>query len=185
MKILTAEQSRQTDQACIKLGIPVSELMENAGKTVAEEIRACLGNIKQQHILCLIGGGNNGGDGLVAARYLHEWGAGVSVYLCSQRPAGDDNLKLVREKNIPCLEAAGDKGLKEFDKLLASATGVIDAILGTGKLRPLEGVFKDVLERANEAKRSRKISIIAVDLPSSMDADTGAVDDACPYADLP
>lgn len=184
MKILTTEQSRQTDQACFKLGIPVSTLMENAGKAVAEETRACLGSIKQQHILCLVGGGNNGGDGLVAARCLHEWGATVSVYLCSQRPAGDDNLKLVREKEIICLEAAGDKDLQEFDRLLNSATGVIDALLGTGKLRPLEGVFKDVLERVNETKRLRKISIIAVDLPSGMDADTGAVDEACPYADI-
>jgi hydroxyethylthiazole kinase-like uncharacterized protein yjeF len=184
MKILTAQQIRQTDQACIQLGTPASQLMENAGKAVAEETRARLGNIKQQHILCLVGGGNNGGDGLVAARYLHEWGAKVSVYLCSERPADDDNLKLVREKDIACLEAATDKGLKEFDNLLASAACVIDALLGTGKMRPLQGVFKAALERVNEAKEERNIFIVAVDSPSGMDADTGAVDDACPYADI-
>jgi hydroxyethylthiazole kinase-like uncharacterized protein yjeF len=184
MKILTAEQTRQMDRDCIKAGTPVSVLMENAGKAVAEETVKSLGNIKKQSILCLIGAGNNGGDGLVAARYLQERGAGVSVYLCSERPADDDNLKLVREKNITCNIASEDKKLEKFDSLLASATCVIDALLGTGKMRPLQGVYKDVLSKINEVKRQRNLYIVAVDLPSGMDADTGAVDDACPYADM-
>jgi hydroxyethylthiazole kinase-like uncharacterized protein yjeF len=89
MKIITAAQMREIDQECIQRGTPVSELMENAGKAVAEETRKFLDNIDQQHILCLIGAGNNGGDGLVAARYLHQWGAKVVAYLCSERPADD------------------------------------------------------------------------------------------------
>ncbi len=79
MKILTAEQMKQIDQECARLGTPTSVLMENAGKAVAEETRRYLGTMENQHILCLIGPGNNGGDGLVAARYLHEWGARVSL----------------------------------------------------------------------------------------------------------
>ena len=184
MKILTAEQSRQMDQECIKAGTPVSVLMENAGKAVAEETQKCLGDIRKQQILCLIGAGNNGGDGLVAALYLHERGAVVSVYLCSERPEDDENLKLVREKDITCIETVGDKNLEKFDNLLASATCVIDALLGTGKMRPLKGVYKEVLRKTNEAKQQRKTYIVAVDLPSGMDADTGNVDDACPYADM-
>lgn len=184
MKILTAEQTRQMDRECIKAGTPVSVLMENAGKAVAEETIKSLGDITKQRILCLIGAGNNGGDGLVAARYLHERGATVSVYLCSERPADDANLKLVREKNITCIEAAGDSKLERFASLLASSTCVIDALLGTGKMRPLKGVYQEVLQKVNEAKRNGEIYIVAVDLPSGMDADTGAVDDACPHADL-
>jgi hydroxyethylthiazole kinase-like uncharacterized protein yjeF len=184
MKILTAEQTRQTDQACIAQGTPVSVLMENAGKRVAEETQSYLKSLGQQYVLCLIGAGNNGGDGLVAARYLHDWGAKVSVYLCSKRPEDDENLKLVRERNIDCIETAKDKEIKQLDGLLATATCVIDALLGTGKMRPLEGTFKSVLEKVNKAKEDRKINIIAVDLPSGMDADTGAVDPACPYADV-
>ena len=171
------------DQECIKRGMPVSVLMENAGKAVAEETRKSLGALDKQHILCLIGAGNNGGDGLVAARYLHEWGAKVSVYICSQRPADDTNLKLVQERGITCIEAARDKNLKKFDGVLASATCVIDALLGTGKMRPLEGVFRQVLEKVSATRNNRKLTIIAVDLPSGMDADTGAVDSACPHAD--
>jgi hydroxyethylthiazole kinase-like uncharacterized protein yjeF len=183
MKILTSEQMRQIDQACIQSGTPARVLMENAGKAVAEETRASLGATDDQHILCLVGPGNNGGDGLVASRYLHDWGFRASLYLCSQRPADDLNLKLVQERSMTCIEASQDENLKEFDRLLESATCVIDAMLGTGKLRPLKGIFGQVLEKVGAARKNRKIIIIAVDLPSGLDADTGAVDPACLYAD--
>jgi hydroxyethylthiazole kinase-like uncharacterized protein yjeF len=184
MKIVTAEQMRQIDRECIEKGTPASTLMENAGKAVAEETRSGLGTMNKQHILCLVGAGNNGGDGLVAARYLHEWGAGVIVYLCSPRDADDVNLKLAREHGIACIEAAKDKNLKEFDNALGTATCIIDALLGTGKMRPLEGVFRQVLQKVNAARENRKLTIVAVDLPSGMDADTGATDPACPQADI-
>jgi len=183
MKILTSEQMRQIDQACIQSGTPASMLMENAGKAVAEETRASLDAMDNQHILCLVGPGNNGGDGLVAARYLHDWGARASLYLCGQRPADDLNLKLVQERGMTCIEASQDENLKEFDRLLESATCVIDALLGTGKLRPLKGIFGQVLDKVSTVMKNRKIIIIAVDLPSGLDADTGAVDPACLYAD--
>jgi ADP-dependent NAD(P)H-hydrate dehydratase / NAD(P)H-hydrate epimerase len=184
MKIVTAAQMNQIDRECARLGTPVSELMENAGKAVAVETREYLGKFKKQNILCLIGGGNNGGDGLVAARYLNGCGAKVSVYLCSRRPADDPNLKLARESGITCIDTADDKDLKKLHKLLITATCVIDALLGTGKMRPLEGIFKTALEMTAAEKHKRKLSIVAVDLPSGMDADTGAVDPACPCADL-
>jgi hydroxyethylthiazole kinase-like uncharacterized protein yjeF len=184
MKIVTAEQMRQIDRECVKRGTPVSTLMENAGKAVAGAARDSLKDVAGQAILCLIGGGNNGGDGLVAARYLHDWGASVSIYLCSQRPGDDANLKLAQEHGITCIEAALDKDLKEFAGLLANATGVIDGLLGTGKMRPLEGVFRQVLEKVNAERNSRSLKIIAIDLPSGMDADTGAIDPACPRADV-
>jgi len=183
MKILTAEQMRQIDQECARLGTPSSVLMENAGKAVAEETQRSLGKMENQHILCLIGPGNNGGDGLVAARYLHDWGARVSLYLCSQRPPDDSNLELVQERGITCVEAAQDKNLDKLDNLLSSTTCVIDALLGTGRMRPLEGIFQQVLNRVGTAKKNRNLGIIAVDLPSGLDADSGAVDPACLYAD--
>jgi len=81
MKIVSSEQMRQIDQECAKFGLPTNVLMENAGKAIAEETKRLLGAIDQQRILLLIGPGNNGGDGLVAARHFHDWGAKVSVYL--------------------------------------------------------------------------------------------------------
>jgi ADP-dependent NAD(P)H-hydrate dehydratase / NAD(P)H-hydrate epimerase len=184
MKIVTAEQMRKIDSQCAQLGKPVKVLMESAGKAVAEATREYLGEMKKQNILCLIGGGNNGGDGLIAARYLAGWGAKVTVYLCSDRPATDANLKQIKVKKILCVAAKADKSLKTFDNFLTSATCVIDGLLGTGKLRPLESIFRQVLEKINAARQQRKIKVIAIDLPSGMDADTGSIDPACPYADL-
>ena len=168
MKVVTAEEMRRIDQECIRMGTPGSVLMENAGKAVAEETRRILESVKQQRILVLIGPGNNGGDGLVAARHLHDWGARVSLYLCSERPPGDANLEQVQERGINCIEAAADEDLGEFDRLLSSASCVIDALFGTGKTRPLQGIPKQVLERVNSAKsKNEGLRIIAIDLPLS------------------
>ena len=184
MKIVNSEQMRQIDQECIRSGTPGHVLMENAGKAVAEETKRILGTIDQQRILLLIGPGNNGGDGLVAARYLHDWRARVSLYLCSQRPPDDANLELVQQRGITCIEATQDANLDKFDELLLSASCVIDALFGTGKARPLQGVFPQVLDRVTQAKeKTPGLHIIAVDLPSGLNADSGAVDPACLYAD--
>lgn len=183
MKIVTAEEMRQIDQDCAGFNLPASVLMENAGKAVAEEIRRILSTIDQQNILFLIGPGNNGGDGLVAARHLHDWGASVSLYLCNQR-ASDTNLQLVRQRGITILEAAQDKNLANFDELLSSASCVVDTLFGTGKIRPLEGVVQQILDRVAGAKRKNEnLRVIAIDLPSGLDADSGAVDPACLDAD--
>jgi hydroxyethylthiazole kinase-like uncharacterized protein yjeF len=184
MKIVTAAQMKQIDSECARRGTPTSVLMENAGKAVAEETRHFLGALEFHHIVCLVGAGNNGGDGLVAARYLKEWGADVAIYLCADRPADDVNLQLAGEHGIKCVAAKADKGLKKLATLLGKATCVIDALLGTGKMRPLEGLFKTVLEKVNAAGQSHSLLIVAVDLPSGLDADTGALDPACPSADL-
>ncbi len=184
MKILTITQMRQVEEECAKIGLPPSVLMENAGKAVAEEVRKILSTINQQHILILVGPGNNGGDGLVAARHLHDWGAKVSLYLFSQRPPDDPNLKLVQERSLTCIEAAQDENLGRLDELLTSADAVIDALFGTGKSRPLGGTFMQALDRVSKAKKKQPdLRIIALDLPSGLNADSGAVDPACLYVD--
>ncbi len=184
MKILTTDQMRQTEQECVKLGIFLDTLMENAGKAVAEEARKILGAIDKQHILILIGPGNNGGDGLVAARHLHDWGAKVSLYLFKPRPQNDQNLKQIQQRGITCIEAEQDEKLDRFNESLSSANAVIDALFGTGTVRPLEGILAQALEKVGKVKKERPgLHIIALDLPSGLDADSGAVDAACLYAD--
>ena len=184
MKIVTAEQIRQIDEECGKIGLPTHFLMENAGRGVAEEVSRILDDIGQQRVLLLIGPGNNGGDGLVAARYLHDWGANVAIYLLGQRPADDPNLELVRQRDIKCIDATGDDNLRALSECLSSATAVIDALFGTGKSRPLGDNVIQVLNEVSRAKEGRpEIRIIALDLPSGLDADTGAAEPACLYAD--
>jgi hydroxyethylthiazole kinase-like uncharacterized protein yjeF len=159
-------------------------LMENAGKAVAEEVKRILGNIDQRHILFLIGPGSNGGDGLVAARHLHDWGARVTIYLLGRRATDDPNLKLVRKRGIGCVDADQDEGLKRLGEFLASADAVIDAVFGTGIPRLFGGVILTVLDRVNKARKERpRWPIIALDLPSGLNADSGAIDPGCLYAD--
>ncbi|MFC1847373.1 NAD(P)H-hydrate dehydratase [Chloroflexota bacterium] len=184
MKVVTSGQIRQAEQDCARIDLPTSVLMENAGKAVAEEVRRILGSIENQRILILIGPGNNGGDGLVAARYLHDWGAKVDLYLFAQRLPNDPNLEMVLERGIACAEVTQDVNMAMLDGLLSSAIAVIDALFGTGKSRPLDDTFVQALERVSNTKEKQPgLRIIALDLPSGLSADSGAVDPACLYAD--
>lgn len=184
MKVLTTEQMRQAEQECVKLGISMATLMENAGRAIATEVRRMHPDIPKQQVLVLVGPGNNGGDGLVAARYLHDWRAGVIVYLTGERPPDNANLKLVRERNMTCVDATQDDNLAQLDNLLASSNDVIDAVFGTGMSRPVSGIFSQVLSRVKQAKEKRpSLHVIALDLPSGLNSDTGAVDEVTLFAD--
>jgi hydroxyethylthiazole kinase-like uncharacterized protein yjeF len=184
VKILTTSQMRQVEQDCAGIGLAPHKLMENAGKAFAEEIRRILGNLKKQHILMLIGPGNNGGDGLVAARYLHDWGAKVSLCLFGERGPDDQNFTLVKERAIDCLSITEDENRDKLASLLESSNAVIDALFGIGQVRPFQDTLKSVLDTVSDAKRNKPtLRIIALDLPSGLNADTGAVDPACLYAD--
>ncbi|HJX03200.1 MAG TPA: NAD(P)H-hydrate epimerase, partial [Dehalococcoidia bacterium] len=77
MKVLTSDQMRQLDRNAESIGLTTEILMENAGRAVAEETSRLVGDVIGKNILVLIGPGNNGGDGLVAARYLNDFGANV------------------------------------------------------------------------------------------------------------
>jgi NAD(P)H-hydrate epimerase len=184
MKILTSEQMRQIDRECIRRGTPGSVLMENAGRAVAEEAARILEPVRHKQFLVLVGPGNNGGDGLVTARYLHEWGAQVSIYLCTSRPENDANLELVRQRNITCVDGTQDSNLSRFNELLAPTDCVIDALFGTGKARPIDGISAQVLDRVNHLKKKKPaLVLLAIDLPSGLNADTGETDAVCPSAD--
>ena len=180
MKVVTIEEMHQIEEVCGKMGLPSETLMENAGKAVAEQVSSTLGAIDRRHILLLVGPGNNGGDGLVAARYLKEGGADVSVYLLGERPDDDPNLKLVRERDITCIEATRDERFTKLGEILTSSNAVIDCIFGTGRSRPLEGVFQQVLEMVSIAQGDEPLlHTFALDVPSGLDADTGEADPAC------
>ncbi|MBM3167450.1 MAG: NAD(P)H-hydrate dehydratase [Chloroflexi bacterium] len=185
MKVVTAEEMRQIDRAADSIGIGTDFLMENAGRAVAEETKGFVGGVMGKRILVVVGPGNNGGDGLVAARYLSDWGAEVSLYLCARRSADDKNLALTQERGIPMVRVEDDKGFANLDQLLAAADIVVDSVFGTGKSRVIEGVFKQVLSRVRDAGEKRsEVKVVSVDIPSGLDADTGAVDASCPQAGI-
>ena len=186
MKLVTSEQMRMLEQKSVEAGISLDMLMENAGLAVAEEVRKLRGgSVAGCPILILVGPGNNGGDGLVTARHLYDWDADVSLYFYKRRTEGDKNFKLLEERGLKYTDADSDKGLIALNDALSASEIVIDALFGTGKLRPLQGTIKDVLEFVNRFKQScPQLTVVAVDLPSGLDADSGAVDPACLSADV-
>jgi NAD(P)H-hydrate epimerase len=184
VKLVTADQMRRIDQLSAEAGVGTDVLMENAGLAVAQESWMALGTLEERHILVLAGPGNNGGDGLVAARYLHEWGATVQVYLLKARSEDDANYRRLLEAGVPLTCAEDDAGLAKLDAALAEADLVVDALLGTGAARPIGGRLAEVLSRLATARaRTRPPILLAVDVPTGLNSDTGAADPLTVAAD--
>jgi len=179
LKLATVAEMQRAER---ESGVPIPQLMENAGLAVAQEAWLMLGELADRRIVVLAGPGNNGGDGLVAARHLKDWGADVAVFLLKPRGEDDANLKALVEREVPVIVLEND--IAKLDEALAGAELVIDALLGTGRAREIEGPLAAVLDRLREA-RARRLPprLLAVDLPTGLDADTGAVDPRTAAAD--
>ena len=188
VKVVSAAQMRRIEDRSEALApFPVSKdtLMENAGLEVARCVRRRLGHLPGVRVVALVGPGNNGGDGLVAARHLHRWGARVLVYLCGRRPSPDPKLDALRETEMPIVRATDDVGLALLREWLALAHAAVDSVLGTGRSRPIEGPLASILAELSRERSSRKdMALFAVDVPTGLDADTGAVDSLTPRPDV-
>ncbi len=187
MKIVTPAEMAELEQGSDAFGISTDDLMETAGLAIAREIRKTLGGIAGRRVLALIGPGNNGGDGLVAARHLAQWGASVTVYLTTDRPEDDSKLQLALSEGVRPINVYNDAALKEIERCLASANVMVDAVLGTGRSRPISGPLADVMQRvSSNARMSRKKRplFIAVDVPTGVDAASGNADPLTPTADI-
>jgi hydroxyethylthiazole kinase-like uncharacterized protein yjeF len=180
VKIVTTEEIRGLEAACVGHGISTDDLMEQAGLAVAHEARNILDSAAGKRILVLVGPGNNGGDGLVAARHLARWGASVTAYLPLERHSPDPNLDLALLEEVNAQNTASDPDYRLLDRELQASHLVIDALLGTGRARPLEGPLGEVVHRL----QYRKGLLLALDLPTGVDADTGHADPATPRADV-
>ena len=183
MRLVTVAEMQGAEKGA---GVPVSQLMESAGLAVAQEAWLLLGEVAERRLVVLAGPGNNGGDGLVAARHLREWGGDVSVYLLKGRDEKDPVFAPLVEAKVPTTTAEkdGKVGYKRLEELLGGADLVIDALLGTGRARPIEGALAEVLERLRAARgRTLPPRLLAVDVPTGLDGDTGAADPRCVAAD--
>ena len=185
MKIVTADQMRRIEDRSEAMGVSKDALMERAGLESARYIRRIHAPLLGAPVVVLVGPGNNGGDGLVVARHLHRWGARVCVYICRDRRAPDPKLHIMSELGIPVIATSDDDGLSQLRALLDTTHLVVDAVLGIGRIRPLEGTVRDILLLLAEIKASRPdMTTLAIDVPSGMDADSGDADPACPAADI-
>ncbi|MGH7595756.1 MAG: NAD(P)H-hydrate dehydratase [bacterium] len=180
-RVVTAEEMQAVDKYTIDtLNIIGRVLMENAGRTVFTAIRERWSPLAGKRAIVLCGKGNNGGDGFVVARYLQE--AGVACETCLVGTTGDvrgeaaaNYLTLIR-LGITVREISGLEMLPD----LRQADFIVEALLGTGVRGPLQGLMAQIVTRINDSGRP----VIAVDLPTGMNADTGEVAGPCVKAQL-
>ena len=182
---LSCEQIRALDQAAIeRVGMPGLILMENAARNVAEIVFAGLRQPPTERVVVLCGPGNNGGDGLVAARHLRNGGVDVTVVLSGAGSAmrGDaaTNLEIWRRMNGLTIEASAEGGLVQAIEIIGRGDVIVDALLGTGATGAPRGIAAELVRAANVARGRR----IAVDIPTGLNADEGIVREPCIRADL-
>jgi len=178
MLALSRAKVREVDAvATDEYSLPGIVLMENAGRNASEAIVRLFDSISGQDVVVVVGSGNNGGDGLVIARYLELAGAKVRVVLAAppQRFRGDSltNLEIINRSGIDLVCLAGAVA-ERWQNALLSATCVIDAILGTGTTGAARGdskvAIKSLLGRMKIDPRPR---VISIDVPSGFDCDRG------------
>lgn len=168
--IVSAEQMRALDRAAIEQdGVPSLTLMERAGYGVFQRVAEWFAPIAGKHVAVLVGKGNNGGDGMVVARYLHEAGAKVHLWLtCAPDEFKGDaavQWRMIQAYGIPALPIpdAPDPALFRDEDLL------IDALLGIGVRGAVGEPLSSLIDAVNRSGRP----VVAVDIPSGLDADTG------------
>jgi NAD(P)H-hydrate epimerase len=168
--LLSRDQARELDRRAIDgLGLPGIALMENAGRNIAELLRSL--GIKGQVVICC-GPGNNGGDGFVLARHLDNAGVAIRVLMFSppEKLAGDAlaNYRVLMGGGVP-VEVMADPNEQELARQMTTADWNVDALFGSGQRGPLRPPFDKVVRAINAAG----VRVLAVDLPSGLDCDSG------------
>lgn len=193
-KTVSAKQMQEIDVlAQEKFGVHGDLLMENAGRGIAEEILntyfsdlcdlqrptpRCPANekLKDKNVVVFCGTGNNGGDGLVIARYLLEWGLSVKCFLIESEKYSDLLVKNLKRAFFVSLS------VKQIEKCprLEKPFLIVDALLGTGSNGNPRGIYKDIIKKINE----QKTQVVSVDIPSGLNADTGTANTPCVKSNL-
>ncbi len=209
IKIVNVEQMRAIERATDAAGVSYAQMMQHAGRAVAEVVKGILGeDTAGKRVAVLVGPGNNGGDGLVAARILkEETEAEVGCYLLKPRSSDDEVFTAARDVGVFIAVADDDQRWRVLKNLISTADILIDALLGTGARLPIEGDLEKllkqtaaVLQRDSSGRgkdrpdltwpaaplppESRRPIVVAVDCPSGLDCDTGALDPVAIPADM-
>jgi|SRR3989338_867936 len=177
-KTVTRVEVRELDcRAIEEYGVPGVVLMENAGRAVAEEALKMLPTHDTKRVAILCGKGNNGGDGFVATRHLHNHGVGVKVFLLckagevASSPDAYTHLKIVQKMGLPIKETPSQEEVKEILPQLKGFDLLIDALLGTGLTGEVREPYKTLVQGIN----ATGTPILSVDTPSGLDCDGGHV----------
>ncbi len=180
MRVLTAAQMREADQATIEdIGIPEIVLMENAGRQVVSAMEATFASALEGRVAVLCGTGNNGGDGFVVARTLLQRGVDVAVFvvgpIASVKGAARTNLEILGRLGVNAVEVDDEQTWDLHFSEISQCRLIVDALFGTGLSRPLTGMLETVVADVNTAG----IPIVSIDLPSGLQADTPHLPGAC------
>jgi NAD(P)H-hydrate epimerase len=173
MKTVTAAEMQALDRRTIEeYGIPGLILMENAGRGIADLIT---GAFKPGTVVVFAGKGNNGGDGFVIARHLNNRGFRTAVILLADAAELKEdpavNFKILRKMIIPVEVPRPDCIASDFLRGLEHADLVVDALLGIGLERKIEGIYGAAVEAMNGCGKP----VVAVDVPSGLHSDTGEI----------
>ncbi len=174
----TACQAQRLDAYTIRrLGIPSCVLMENAGYRASREIIKVLARVQDPFVCVVCGSGNNGGDGFVAARHIFDQGISTKVFLVGKisKLKKDPEINYRVLKKIKCPLKVVHGLTPEILKDLQRASLIVDAIFGIGLTRPVQEPLKSVIDAINRSKKK----VLALDVPSGLDATTGEVFGAC------
>ena len=185
MRLVKASEIQEMDRLTIQeLGIPGVVLMENAARGATRIFLDHFAPPQNSHVGFLCGGGNNGGDGYVMARYLSQAGLKVTVIVLSDldKISGDALVNLVvnRQLHLEILEVPGPDAWKKHRHVIQDCDFIIDGILGTGLNTPVKGFYGQVIEEVNSLDKP----VMAIDIPSGLNADTGQIMGVAIKADL-
>ncbi|MYA28212.1 MAG: NAD(P)H-hydrate dehydratase [Nitrospira sp. SB0666_bin_27] len=184
MKIVTSHQMRELDRRTIhEAGVPGKTLMERAGAGVVSAMGKTFDTLKGKTVTVFCGKGNNGGDGFVVARLLRQKGSAVQVCLLAQARDLKGDAKLMYQRFVK--GAGRSKVLSSpspdrVHRLVRDSHVLVDALLGTGTSSPVAGPYQEAIQAMNASEAP----IVAVDLPSGIDADTGDTLGTAVQADL-
>ena len=178
---VSVEQMRRVDELAVKhFGVGAVQLMENAGRAVASVAREMVG-VRGKTITILCGKGNNGGDGLVAARWLSNWGAQVNIILASH----PDELNPLTKNHYGTATSMHQNRMTAVDNLqwemaLKQSHLLIDGLIGYGLEGDPSGQYAELINLANNSKKK----ILSIDCPSGLDCDTGEPKKPCIKANV-
>ncbi|MBW2205737.1 MAG: NAD(P)H-hydrate dehydratase [Deltaproteobacteria bacterium] len=185
MRLVKAAEMQEMDRLTIQeLGIPGMVLMENAGRGATRFFLEHFDPSEDSHVVILCGRGNNGGDGYVIARYLHEAGLQVTILVLAplEKISGDAlaNLNIARGMDLEIVEVPTREAWQGYAAMLNECDFIIDGILGTGLSSEVTGFYGQVIDGINAVGRP----VMAIDIPSGLNADTGEVMGVAVVADL-
>jgi len=174
MKVATAEEMQELDRKAIETyRIPGIVLMENAGRGAAEVISKTFPDLHEKKVAIIAGKGNNGGDGFVIARYLLNDGIPVRVYLLTDpkglRGDAETNFNVFHRMKGEVISVPSSKEYIKVKRDLERFDILVDGIFGTGLDAEVRGYYREVIDHLNTLQKP----MVAIDIPSGLDADTG------------